>query len=133
VPAPCPFSYSVLRVVPRVEREEFLNVGVVLFCHAVDFLGARVTLDEQRLLALAPDADVPLIRRHIEAVPRICAGGAMAGPIGALSTRERWQWLIASRSTVLQTSPAHSGLCARPEAELDRLLALLVKPTSALK
>lgn len=131
MPAPCPFSYAVVRVVPHVEREEFINVGVVVFCDALDFLGARIALDEGRLRALAPDADVSLLERHLEAVLRICAGGAQAGPIGALPVRERWRWLIAPRSTILQTSPAHGGLCTQPHEELERLLALLVPSARA--
>jgi hypothetical protein len=118
-------------VVPHVEREEFVNAGVVLFCPGHDFLDAKVALDEARVLALSPDADVALVRKHLDAIPRICAGGAPAGPIGALSVRERWQWLTAPRSTMLQTSPAHPGLCPRhshPSRELERLLARLVLP-----
>lgn len=126
MPARSAFSYAVVRVVPHVEREEFVNAGVVLYCHAQDFLGARLALDEARLLALAPGADLPLVRRHLAAIPLICAGGAGSGPIGELSVRERWQWLVAPRSTILQTSAAHSGLCDDPARELDRLLAQLV-------
>jgi len=121
-----PFNYTVLRVVPHVEREEFVNAGVVVFCDALDFLAARVALDERRLLSLAPDADLDLLRRHLEAVPLICSGNALAGPIGELPLRERWQWLASPRSTVLQTSPPHTGLCEHPQLELERLLELLV-------
>jgi hypothetical protein len=110
-----------------VEREEFVNAGVVLFCGALDFLAARIHLDEARLLAIAPDADVPLVRRHLEAIPRVCAGGRDAGPIGELSVRERWHWLVAPRSSILQTSAPHAGLCDSPEACLDRLVDTLVR------
>jgi hypothetical protein len=128
VHAPFPFSYAVVRVVPHVEREEFVNAGVVLFCPALDFLDAKVALDEAKVLALSPDADVALLHNHLDAIPRICAGGAPAGAIGTLSTRERWQWITAPRSTILQTSPAHPGLCPDPVGELERLLARLVLP-----
>lgn len=127
MPAPSAFDYAVIRVIPRVEREEFVNVGVILHCYARDFLGARIELDERRLLALAPDADLPLIRRHLAVIPRICAGGSEAGPIGQLPQRERFHWLVAPRSTILQTSAAHSGLCENPEAALERLLERVVR------
>jgi hypothetical protein len=120
-----------VRVVPHVEREEFVNAGVVLFCDALDYLAARVDLDEARLLALAPDVDLALVRRHLEAIPRICAGGPEASPIGALPVRERWHWLVAPRSTVLQVSPPHAGLCEKPEEEIDRLMARLVRRPAA--
>jgi hypothetical protein len=123
---PSAFSYAIVRVVPHVEREEFVNAGVVVFCDSTDFLGACIALDEARLLALAPDADLPLVRRHLAAIPLVCAGGPEAGPIGALPARERWQWLVAPRSTVLQMSPAHTGLSRSPDEELARLAALVV-------
>lgn len=122
MPAHSPFEYAILRVVPHVEREEFLNVGVIVFCDARDYLSARIALDEARLLALAPDVDLEIVRRHLEAVPRICEGGPLAGPIGQLTRRERWHWLVATRSTILQTSAPHAGLCGDPEAWLDRLV-----------
>jgi Protein of unknown function (DUF3037) len=125
--AQCSYSYAVVRVVPRVEREEFVNAGVVLFCEARDFLGARIDLDRARLLAFAPEVDVALVERHLAVVPRICEGGAGAGPIGALSPRERWHWLVAPRSTILQMSPAHGGVCDAPEAEIERLMTRLVE------
>lgn len=127
MPAPSAFEYAVVRVVPHVEREEFINAGVVIFCEAHDFLAARVELDEARLLALAPEADLPLIRRHLDAVPRICAGGPSAGPIGALPARERWRWLTSPRSTILQTSPAHAGMTSAPAEALERLVATVVR------
>jgi Protein of unknown function (DUF3037) len=132
VRAPCSFDYAIVRVIPRVEREEFVNAGVIVYCFAQDFLGARIELDEARLLALAPDADLPLIRRHLATIPRVCAGGASAGPIGLLSQRERFNWLVAPRSTILQTSPAHSGMCADPEAALDRLIERGVRVTRTI-
>ncbi len=121
------FEYSVLRVVPHVEREEFVNVGVIVFCDARDYLSARIALDEPRLLALAPDADLDLVRRHLDAIPRICEGGPPAGPIGQLIKRERWHWLVATRSTILQTSPPHAGLCEDPGTWLERLLDEVVR------
>ncbi len=116
-----------MRVVPHVEREEFINVGVILFCDAREFLTARIELDEARLLALFPDADLPLVRRHLEVIPRICEGGPAAGPIGQLPLRERWRWLVAPRSDVLQVSAPHTGLCEAPEEWLERLLDRVVR------
>ncbi len=124
---PRSFSYVVVRVVPHVEREEFVNAGVIVFCAPLDFLGARIELDGPRLLALAPDADLETIRRHLDAIPRVCAGGADAGAIGALPIRERWHWLVSPRSTILQTSPPHAGLCGDPKSEMERLLAQVVR------
>lgn len=118
------FVYAVVRVVPRVEREEFINAGIILFCEACDFLAACVHLDEMRLRALAPSADVGLVREHLNRIPRICEGGA--DDIGQLPLRERWHWLVATRSTILQTSAAHAGLTGSPERELARLFDELV-------
>jgi hypothetical protein len=120
------YDYAVVRVVPRIEREEFVNAGVILSCQKLGFLGARIALDETRLLALAPDVDLELVRRHLAAIPAICAGHADAGPIGALPPRGRFHWLTARRSSIIQTSPVHTGRCGDPEATLDRLLAKLV-------
>ena len=127
MPALLSFDYALLRVVPRVEREEFVNAGVVLFCLERDFLQARVELDHARVLALHPGADLPAIEEHLLAVPRIAAGGRDGGPIGLLSQRERFHWLVAPRSTVLQVSPVHSGLCESPEAELAQLFESMVR------
>ncbi len=124
---PNSFDYAVVRVVPRVDREEFLNAGVLLYCLGRGFLGAAVELDEARLRALAPDVDVGLVRSHLEALPLICAGGAGAGPIGLLPQKERWHWLVAPRSTILQTSPVHSGLCEDPAAALEQLMDRMVR------
>ena len=120
------YDYAVIRVVPRIEREEFVNAGVMLSCQKLGFLGARIALDESRLLALAPDVDLELVRRHLAAIPAICAGHADAGPIGALPPRARFHWLTARRSSIIQTSPVHTGRCGDPEATLDRLLQKLV-------
>lgn len=120
------FDYAVIRIVPRPEREEFVNAGVILFCLADDYLAARVHLDPERLRALWPALDPEILREHLEAIPRICAGAPGSGPIGALSRRERFHWLVAPRSTVLQVSAVHSGLCESPQAALDRLFDSLV-------
>jgi hypothetical protein len=127
VSAPFAFSYAVVRVVPHVEREEFVNAGVVVFCDGCDFLEARIALDDARLRTLAPNADVDLVRKHLDAIPRICAGGPASGPVGILPLRERWRWITSPRSTILQTSPAHTGLCHDPQREIERLVALLVR------
>jgi hypothetical protein len=130
VPARLSFDYAVIRVVPRVEREEFVNAGVIVFCIERDFLDARTALDAARVRALFPGADLALIDEHLAAIPKICAGGNGSGPIGRLSQRERWHWLVAPRSTVIQVSPVHSGLCDDPGAELERLMKTLVRPAS---
>ena len=127
MPALLSFDYALLRVVPRVEREEFVNAGVVLFCRERDFLAARVELDRARVLALLPGADMALIEEHLLAVPRIAAGGLDSGPIGRLSQRERFHWLVAPRSTVLQLSPVHSGLCEAPDEALKQLFERMVR------
>ncbi len=121
------FDYAVIRVVPLVEREEFVNAGVVLFCLERDFLQARVELDRDRVRALFSGADLGLIEDHLLAVRTIAAGGDGSGPIGRLTLRERFHWLVAPRSTVLQVSPVHSGLCESPEQALEHLLATVVR------
>ena len=123
-----PYDYAVFRVVPRVEREEFVNVGVIVSCPARDFLEARVELDEQRLLALDSALDVESIRAHLATIPAICAGGEQAGPIGQLSQRERFHWLVAPRSTTIQISPVHTGWCENPNEVLEHLLNTMVRP-----
>jgi hypothetical protein len=125
VPALTSFDYAVLRVVPRVDREEFINAGVIVYCAEQPFLGARVDFDETRLRALWPALDVELVRQHLEAVPRICSGDLSAGPIARLTPRERFHWLVAPRSTIIQVSPVHSGLCDTPADALDRLFRQL--------
>jgi hypothetical protein len=116
-----------VRVVPRVEREEFVNVGVIVSCPARDFLQARIELDEQRLQALDPAIDIEAIRIHLASIPAICAGGREGGPIGRLSRRERFDWLVAPRSTTIQTSKVHTGRCSDPGALLEHLLKTMVR------
>jgi len=118
---PASYDYAVIRIVPRVEREEFINAGVVVFCPEKRYLAARVSLDEERLRALWPEADIEMVREHLAAIERICAGDPAAGPIAALSQRERFHWLVAARSTVIQPSPVHTGICDRTDDLLNRL------------
>src|SRR3954454_19307390 len=127
MPAHSSFDYAVIRIVPRVERGELVNAGVILFCLEKDFLRARVEVNEPRLRALWPEIDLDLVRQHLEAIPRICAGSPDAGPIGRLSLRERFHWLVAPRSTMIQVSPVHAGLCAEPERALDELFGQAVR------
>lgn len=121
------FQYAVIRVVPRVERGELLNAGVVLLCRPRRFLGARVELDEARLRAVAPDADPGAIRPHLEAIERIAAGDPDGGPIARLGIGERFHWLVAPSSTVIQVSDVHTGTCDDPQVELDHLFDQLVR------
>jgi hypothetical protein len=120
------YDYAILRVAPSIERAEFVNAGAVLYCAARAFLACRVLVDEQRLRALWPAIDVDLIRQHLEAFPRICAGDPEAGPIARLSRSERFQWLVSPRSTIIQISPVHSGICASPETALEEIFRRLV-------
>lgn len=121
-----PFQYAILRVVPRVERGERLNAGVVLFCRTRDFLAARVALDEAALAALAPGCDPTAVHGHLDAIERVAAGAADGGPIAALPQSERFHWLTAPASTIIQPSEVHTGLTEDPAAELDRLFIDLV-------
>ena len=120
------FQYAIVRVVPRVERGECLNVGVVLLCRPRRYLGARIALDEARLAAFAPDLDPATIRPHLEAIERIARGDPGAGPIAAMKLAERFHWLVAPSSTIIQASAVHTGLCKDPALELDHLVATLV-------
>jgi DUF1365 family protein len=126
VPGSEAFQYALWRVVPDLERGEAMNAGVVVFARRHGFLAARARLDEVRLRALAPDADADAVRRHLDALVRIAAGEAAAGPIAALPASERFGWLTAPSSTVVQPGPVHTGLCDDPAALLDRLYARLV-------
>jgi len=125
-----PYDYAIFRVVPRVEREEFVNVGVIVSCPARNFLEARVELDEQRVRALDSTLDVESIRAHLATIPAICAGGEQAGPIGQLTQGERFHWLVAPRSTTIQTSPVHTGSCKDPAEVIEHLLNTMVRPAS---
>lgn len=121
MPAPASFDYAILRVVPRVERQEFVNAGVVVFCREKRFLAARVRLDRERVQALWPEADLDLLARHLDAVVRICQGEATAGAIAQLTLSERFHWIVSPRSTMIQPSPVHTGVCHETGALLDRL------------
>ncbi|WP_368564185.1 DUF3037 domain-containing protein [Pseudoxanthomonas sp. UTMC 1351] len=122
------YDYAVIRVVPRVEREEFVNVGVILSCERTGFLDARIEPEESRLLALDPTLDLESLRRHLDAIPAICRGGAQAGPIGLLPHRARFHWLTAKRSSIIQTSPVHMGKCGDMPAILEHLMDRMVRP-----
>ena len=122
------FEYAVLRVVPRVERGEFLNAGVVLHCATRGFLGARVYLDPARLSALDPAADGAAVLAHLESTRLVCAGGDAAGYVGLMPRSQRFGWLTAPRSAVVQPSPVHTGFSEDPEATLEHLLRVMVLP-----
>ena len=124
---PHTYDYAIVRLVPRVERGESINVGVILSCPALDFLDARIELDPSRLLAIDPSADVEATRAHLEMIPRVCRGGAGAGPIGELPQRSRFHWLVSPRSTIIQLSPVHTGRTSDPEKALERLLETMVR------
>jgi hypothetical protein len=129
VPTPHGYDYAVIRVVPRVEREEFANVGVILSCPSLDFLEARLHVDRARLAALDPTLDLDQVEQYLGVIPVICRGDAAAGPIGRLTQRQRFHWLVAPRSTVIQTSAVHGGLCAGdPAAVLAHLMQRMVLP-----
>ncbi|BFU43060.1 DUF3037 domain-containing protein [Krasilnikovia sp. MM14-A1004] len=119
-----PYEYAIIRAVPRVERGELINVGVLLYCQRRDFLAARTHLHDQRLLALDPDADAAGVRAALTGWEATCSGG---GAAAAMSRGERFRWLVAPRSTILQAGPVHMGLAENPAAELDRLVDLLVR------
>lgn len=127
MPAPNSYDYAVVQIVPKVERGEFINVGIILFCRSRRYLVAQIKLDQGRLLAFAPGLDLVLIQAHLDLIPLVCVGGPASGPIGQLTLAERFHWLVAPRSTVIQVSPAHSGFCDSPEATLDHLMKTLVE------
>ena len=128
MPTRSSFDYAVVRVVPRVERGEFVNAGVILHSRTLGFLGARIALDRARLAALDPSVDFDEVERALALIPLICSGDPRSGPIGRLPQPERFHWLVSPRSTITQTSPVHSGLCDDPEAALEHLLDKMVKP-----
>jgi hypothetical protein len=121
------FEYAVIRVVPKVEREEFLNVGVILLCAKQKFLQARIQLDEDRLRAMCSDLEIDSLKKYIQSFELICVGGTQGGPIGMLSLPERFRWLTSTRSTILQTSKVHPGLCSDANEMLNRLFKQLVE------
>ena len=124
--ASSPFSYAVYRVVPRVERGERLNVGVVVFCRPLEYLAARTHLDVQRLTGLWPELDPETVRPHLQAIERIAAGDPAAGEIARLDLTARFHWLVSPSSTIIQPSAVHTGLCDDPSSQLDRLFEALV-------
>ncbi len=128
MPARSSFDYAVIRVVPRVDRGEFINAGVVLYCLSKDFLQAKIELNEDRLRALDPNVDLGTVRDHLCAFERVCRGGADGGPIGRLSQKERFHWLVAPRSTIIQLSPVHTGLAEDPDSALEHLMDRMVRP-----
>jgi hypothetical protein len=121
-----PFQYALIRVVPRVERGECINAGVILLCRPRRFLGSRTALDAARLAALDPDLDPQVVRDHLAAIDRVVAGDPAGGPVAALSRAERFHWLVAPSSTIIQPSDVHTGLCDDPAEELEHLFAALV-------
>jgi Protein of unknown function (DUF3037) len=123
---PAQFQYAIVRVVPSIERGEAFNAGVILLSRPHRFLGARTVLDERRLAALAPDLDPATVRPHLEMIELIARGDPAGGPIAALSKAQRFHWLVAPSSTIIQPSAVHTGLCEDPAAELDHLLERLV-------
>jgi hypothetical protein len=131
VPADYAYDYAIIRVVPRVERGELVNVGVILSCPDAGFLEARVEIDESRLRALDSTLDMAGVRAHLATIPLICRGGVDAGPIGALPQRSRFHWIVSPRSTMIQTSPVHTGRTSDPAAMIERLLHTMVRPLAA--
>jgi hypothetical protein len=121
------YDYAIIRVVPRVERGEQINVGVILSCAELDFLDARVELDADAILAVDPAADIETLRANLETIPAVCRGGAEAGPIGELPPRGRFRWLVSPRSTVIQPSAVHTGRTSDPAACLEHLMNKLVR------
>jgi hypothetical protein len=126
MPTPDAYNYALVRVVPSIQRGECLNVGMILFCRTQRFLGARIALQPHRLHALAPGLALDPLQQHLDLIPRICAGEQSAGPIAQLPQSERFHWLVAPRSTIIQTSPVHGGLCTDAAATLEHLYRVLV-------
>lgn len=128
MPDPCTYDYAVVRVVPRVERGEFVNVGAIVSSDAEGFLEARFALDESRLKALDPRIDLAAVHAALAAIAAVCAGGDGAGAIGRMALRERFHWLVAPRSTMIQTSAVHTGRCSDLESAIESVLDRLVRP-----
>jgi hypothetical protein len=127
VPGEYTYDYAIVRLVPRVERGEMINVGIILSCPELDFLDARIEVDEQRLLALDGTLEMDAVRAHLATIPLVCQGGPEAGPIGGLPQRNRFHGLVSPRSTLIQPSPVHTGRTADPQAALERLLETMVR------
>lgn len=124
------YDYAIIRVVPRVDRGEQVNVGVILSCPDTDFLDARIEVDEAVLLAIDPMVDLAAVRANLEVIPLVCRGGPPAGPIGLLPPRGRFRWLVAPRSTIIQPSPVHTGRTSDPAACLEHLIERMVRRDS---
>ena len=127
------YDYAIIRVVPRVERGEMINVGVIVSCPAVDFLESAIEIDDATLLALDPSLDLEAVQANLATIPVICRGGTEAGPIGALPQRQRFRWLVSPRSTIIQMSPVHTGRTSDPAAALSHLLAKMVRRPAAAR
>ena len=123
----CTFDYAVLRLVPRVELEEFFNVGVILSCPAFKFLESRIAVNESLLRCFDPELQLTTVNQYLDVIPRICAGDEQAGPIARLTQRERFYWLTAQRSTIIQSSPVHTGLTEDPKSTLEHLFSKYVR------
>jgi hypothetical protein len=121
------YDYSIVRVVPRVDRGERINVGVILSCSEMNFLEARIELDEAALRALDPAVDIAAVRANLDTIPAVCRGGPEAGPIGELPPRGRFRWLVAPRSTIIQPSAVHTGRTSDPAASLEHLMGRVVR------
>ena len=126
MPADYTYDYAIIRVVPRVDRGEQMNVGVILSCVDSDFLDIRIALDEARLRVLDPSADVEAIKAGLATMKAVCAGGPEAGPVGEMRPRDRFRWMVSPKSTVIQTSPVHTGLTKDPQSALQRLFEMMV-------
>jgi hypothetical protein len=127
VPADYTYDYAIVRVVPRVDRGEQVNVGVILSCADIEFLEARIEIDETVLRALDPKVDLAAVRTNLDVIPAVCRGGPDAGPIGLLSARQRFRWLVSPRSTIIQPSPVHTGRTSDPTACLEHLMDRIVR------
>ena len=127
MPALRTYDYAVVRVVPRVERAEFVNAGIIVSCDLERILQAKIELDEAAVLALDRQVDLELVKQSLASIPKICAGGAAAGDLGKMAARERFHWLVAPRSTIVQTSPVHTGQCAHITEALEHLMNSMVR------
>ncbi len=131
MPAEYTYDYAIIRVVPRVDRGEQINVGVIVSCAEANYLDARIDLDESLLLAIDPLVDIATVRANLAVIPAVCRGGAEGGPIGALEPRARFRWLVSPRSTMIQPSAVHTGRTHDPEACLEQLMDRVVRRQSS--